>query len=149
MVLQLELENPANWVPRDSQGFTATVDTPLPEYMSVVEFTSNVIGLLVDNAAAKETWNFAGWLERRINLPFGPSSTTSVIDYRKLWLRQKMLLRFPAIVPAYKIGIRFPRWFTQASVTVWEYQGSQGDTIENQLNQVEGKVDQLLLQYPP
>lgn len=145
----LELENPANWVPRDSQGFATTEGVPLPDYLSMVEFTSRIIGVLIDNTEARDTWNFAGWLQRRINLPFGPSSTAAAIDYRKLWLRQKMLLRFPAIVQNYQIGVRFPRWFTQASITIWEYQGPQSEEIEIQLNQVEAKLDTLLQQYPP
>lgn len=145
----LELENPANWVPKDSQGFIAGEDTPLFEYLSAVEFTSPIIGILIDNSEARDTWNLAGWLERRINLPFGPSSATAAIDYRKLWLRQKSLLRFPAGVQSYKIAVRFPRWFTQASITIWEYQGPIGNSVENQLNEVESKIDTLLQQHPP
>lgn len=148
MATILELENPAHWTPRDSHLLTATEATPQLEYLSV-ELTSNIIGVLVDNSEARDTWRFAGWLERRINLPFGPNSTVAAVDYRKLWLQQKQLVRFPAIVPTYKIAVRFPRWFTQASITVWEYQGPQGDSIENQLNQVEVKLDSLLQQHPP
>lgn len=145
----LELENPAHWVPRDFQSFTAAPETPIPDWLSTQNFNSNILGVFVDNSAAKETWHFAGWLSQHIFLPFGPGSGGSTTNDRRLWLRRKQLLIFPAIASVYRIGVRFPKWFTQASITIWEYQGPQSDTVENQLNQVEAKLDTLLQQHPP
>lgn len=144
--MALELENAANWTIKDSQFFTTAAETLLPEYLSV-DLTSNIIGVLVANSEALDTWNWAGWAYQQIQLPFGPGSS-SATNYRKLWLRQKQLLIFPKLISTYKFAVKFPKWFTQASVTVWEYTGPQIDNIENQLNQVEIKIDTLLQSSP-
>lgn len=149
MTAILDLENSANWQPREAQSFVTAPETPIPNWLSTQNFNSNIIGVLVDNSAAKPTWHFAGWLSQHIFLPFGPGSDDSATNDRRLWLRRKQLLIFPAIAPVYRISVRFPRWFTQASITIWEYQGPQGDSIETQLNQIETKLDTLLQQHPP
>jgi hypothetical protein len=74
MTVILELENPEKWQTRDSQFFSTTPQSELPEYVSGVTFASNVIALLVDNAEARSTWNFAGWAAQKINVPVGPNS---------------------------------------------------------------------------
>lgn len=120
MGVSLDLENPENWQPRDSQSLTAAPESPLPDFLSETTFTSKVIAIIIDNPE-KDTWRFAGYLSQKINLPFGPSSLKSNLQPRRLWLRQKQVLIFPEVLPAYKVGIVFPRWFNQASVTLWEY----------------------------
>jgi len=142
MVFVLDLENPANWTIKDSQFFTVPPKFLLPEYLSV-DITSNIIGILVDNSEARETWNFAGWINQKINLPFGPSFS-STASSRRLWLRQKQLLIFPQLTTTYKIAIQFPKWFDRASVTVWEYVGSQSNSVEIQLQQIQTKLDSVL-----
>jgi len=142
----LDLENPANWQTRDSQSLSAPLEGLLPEYLSKVSFSSSLIAILVDNAEAKDTWTFAGYFAKKINLPFGPPSALSIVDIRRLWLKQKQLLILPKITNSYQVLIRFPKYFTQASVTVWEYQGLD-DT--EQLTQINSKLDALLQQHPP
>jgi hypothetical protein len=144
----LELEKIENWEPRLAQSFTTIPKTPLIEYTPILEFTSNVIAALIDNSEALDTWYSAGWISQRINLPFGPS-TTSSINSQRLRLRQKQLLIFPKLTPTYKISVQFPRWFTQASVTIWEYTGVQSEGVENQLVEIQSKLDTLLQQHPP
>lgn len=141
MTLILELENLEHWIIRDSQTF-ATANAPLTEYLSVVTFSSNIIGIVVTVDNAPETWDFAGWLSQIINLPFGSNFTGSGVNDRRLWLRRKQLLIFPQLASTYKIAIQFPKWFTQASITIWEYLGPQIDTVEQ-------KLDTLLQQHPP
>jgi len=123
----LELDNATNWTVKDSQFFTVPPEMLLPEYLSV-DLTSNIIAVLVANGEALDTWNWAGWSCQQIQLPFGPSSN-SAVNWRKLWLKNKQLLVFPKLVTTYKLFIRFPKWFTQASVTIWEYTGLQIENI--------------------
>jgi hypothetical protein len=130
MTIILELENSANWAIKDSQFFTASSELLLPEYLSV-NLTSNIIGVLVSNGEARDTWNWAGWSCQHIQLPFEPNSS-STVNWRKLWLKQKQLLIFPKLVTTYKLFIRFPQWFSQVSITVCEYTGSQVDNVNNQ-----------------
>jgi len=117
----LDLENPANWQIRDSQFFSTAPENELPEYTSVT-FTSNVIVTLVDNAEAKETWKFAGWISQRINVLVGPASIPTTVNDHRLWLHRKQLLIFPPDITIYQVTIRLPSWFKQASITIWEYQ---------------------------
>jgi hypothetical protein len=146
MSIVLELENLQNWQIRDSQFFTTILPAPLPEYISAWNFTSTIIAVLIDNSEARETWNWAGSICQKINLPFGPSSN-SYSAYQPLRLRQKQLVIFPRLVPAYEIAIQFPKWFTRASVTIWEYTGPTDDT-EIQLSQIQTKLDSLLSRPP-
>jgi hypothetical protein len=60
-----------------------------------------------------------------VNVPVGPVSILTTVNDRRLWLRRKQLLIFPADISTYQVTIRFPKWFSQASVTVWEYTGPQ------------------------
>lgn len=143
----LELENAANWIIRDSQFFQVAPKSHLPNYLSLETFNSNVIGVFIDNAEARDTWNFAGWFSQVIHLPFGPNLAQSTINDRRLWLRRKQLLVFPRLASGYKIAIRFPSWFSQVSITIWEYQGVQVDALEAQLIQVQEKLDTLLNKY--
>lgn len=140
MPLQLELEKPEHWILRDSQALTTTT-LPLSEYSSIVTFNSNIIGVLVEVAGAPETWKFGGWMWQKINLPFGLTNP-SILNYRKLFLRQKQLFIFPSHLPPYKLAARFPDWFPSASIRIWEYLGPQIDTVEQ-------KLDTLLQQHPP
>jgi|SRR6478672_6133027 len=143
----LDLENSANWQPRLAQSFVASPDNSLPEYAPNFDFNSNIIAVLVDNSEAPDTWYSAGWLSQRINLPFGPSAASN-LNSTRLFLKQKQLLIFPKIVATYKISVRFPRWFTQASITVWEYAGVESANIDTQLAEIQDKLDNLL-QHPP
>ena len=123
MSFLLDLDNSANWTPKDAQFFTSSSENLLSEYLSP-DLNSNILGVLISNSEAKDTWNFAGYGCQQIQLPFGPNSS-STTNYRKLWLKNKQLLIFPELVSTYKLFIRFPKWFTQASVTVWEYRQQQ------------------------
>lgn len=118
----LELKNPEKWQTRDSQFFSLATENELSQYTSSIDFTSNVVAVLVDNSEARESWKFAGWISRAINLPVGPASIPAKVNYRRLWLREKQLLIFPQDVDTYRLIVQFPKWFTQASITVWEYQ---------------------------
>jgi len=124
--MTIDLENSENWEPRLAQSFTTNLETPLAEYAPNFDFTSNIICCLVDNSEALPTWYSAGWISQKINLPFGPNTRGSTSN-KRLRLREKQLLIFSKLTPTYKISIYFPKWFTQASVTVWEYTGSQID----------------------
>lgn len=117
----LDLENSVNWFIRDSQFFVTLPNNHLPSYTSNINFTSNIIAVFVENSEALDTWNYAGRLSQIINLPFGPNSTGSAVDNQRLWLRRKQLLIFPQLTPTYKILVQFPKWFTQVSITIWEY----------------------------
>lgn len=120
----LDIENPEKWETRDSQFFSSTPELLLPEYVSVA-LNSNVIAVFVDNASALETWYFGGWLAQKINLPVGPPSIPTRKSKHRLWLREKQLLIFPETITNYQITVRFPKWFRNASITVWEYQNTQ------------------------
>jgi len=127
MTVILDLENSANWTIKDSQFFTTLPEFLLPEYVSV-ELSSNIISVFVANSEALDTWNWAGWACQQIQLPFGPNFN-STVSWRKLWLRKKQLLIFPKLVTSYNLFVKFPKWFTQASITLWEYTGPQPDAI--------------------
>lgn len=142
----LDLENPANWLLKDSQFFIAIPNDHLPEYTPAFDFNSNIVAVLVYNSEALATWHSAGWISQEINLPFG-SSAASNASNKRLRLGNKQLLIFSKLVSTYKISVRFPPWFTQASITIWEYTGAQDEGIGNQLTEIQNKLDTLLQQH--
>ncbi|MCC3473310.1 MAG: hypothetical protein JGK38_23935 [Microcoleus sp. PH2017_15_JOR_U_A] len=148
MSVPLNLESSENWEQRLAQSFVTTPENLLPEYAPNFEFNSNIIAVLVDNSEALDTWYSAGWISQRINLPFGSTAASSV-NATRLRLREKQLLIFPKLTATYKISVRFPRWFTQASITIWEYTSLQAENMENQLSEIQGKLDTLLQRHPP
>lgn len=136
MALELELENPLHWIIRDSQGLSTDLTvSPLPEYSSIVSFTSNIVGVTIEIAGAPDTWKFGGWMWQKISLPFGGANISpSTLNYRKLFLGRKQLFVFPSYLPSYKLGAQFPKWFPNASIKIWEYLGPQIDTVEQKLD---------------
>ncbi len=123
MTLILELENPIHWILRDSQTITFP-ESSIPEYLSIVSFSSNIIGVLATVEDAPDTWDFAGYIHQRINLPFGFNGSPAQLNSRKLFLRRQQLFVFPDFLPPYKLSIIFPRWFSSATIRIWEYLGS-------------------------
>ena len=141
MALTLELQKPEHWIIRDSQIFT-TVLVPLSDYLSLVTFSSNIIGVVIIVDSAPETWDFAGWISQKIYLPFGTSTDSSLLNYHKLFLRRRQLIVFPDFLSPYQLSVSFPRWFPNVSVKIWEYVGPQ-------INPVETKLDILLQKHSP
>lgn len=140
MTLILELEKPEHWIIRDSQTIVFP-ESSIPEYSSIVTFSSNIIGVLATVEDAPNNWEFGGYIHQRINFPFGSafSGSSAQLNPRKLFLRRQQLFIFPDFLPPYKLSIDFPRWFPSASIKIWEYLGPQIDTVET-------KLDTLLLQ---
>lgn len=140
MTLQLELEKAEHWIIRDSQVlFTA----PFPEYSSIVSFSSNIIGVIVEVAEAPDTWKFGGWMWQKVSLPFGGANvSSSALNHRKLFLRRKQLFIFPLHLSSYQLAAQFPSWLPNVSVKIWEYVGPQ-------INPVETKLDILLQKHSP
>lgn len=126
MTLILELEQPIHWVIRDSQTIVFP-ESSIPEYSSIVTFSSNIIGVLVTVEDAPNTWEFGGYLHQRINLGFGGFSTPAQLNPRKLFLKRQQLFVFPDYLPPYKLSIDFPKWFPSAKIMIWEYLGPQID----------------------
>lgn len=142
MTLILELENPIHWILRDSQTIVFP-ESSIPEYSSIVTFSSNIIGVLATVEDAPNTWEFGGYMHQKVNLGFGSASPgTAQLNPRKLFLKRKQLFVFPDYLPPYKLSINFPKWFPSAKIMIWEYLGPQIDTVEQ-------KLDTLLQQHPP
>lgn len=140
MTLILELEKPIHWILRDSQTITFP-ESSIPEYSSIVSFSSNIIGVLATVEDAPNTWEFGGYMHQEINLGFGGNLSPAQLNSKKLFLRRKQLFIFPDFLPPYKLSVDFPRWFPSASIKIWEYLGPQIDTVEQKLD--------TLLQRPP
>ncbi|MEG4484848.1 hypothetical protein [Microcoleus sp. D2_18a_B4] len=151
--LLAEFGNNTNWLQSDSQNFTGY---GIPNYIPPYEFEKHILAIHVSNSEAKESWNFAGWVSQKIRLGVGPNQAAEPVANRKLWLRRTQLLIFQPLATTYTLEIGFPRWFKQASLTIWEYWGPQADSTENKIGIVQGtlirlenKIDTLLQQHPP
>lgn len=148
MTLLVELNNAANWIQSDSQNFNGK---PIPEYAPPYQFEKHILAIFVNNPEPNQNWRFGGFLSQKIQLGIGPSSGAESVSSRKLWLGRTQLLIFPKLTTTYTLLFRFPYWFNQVDLTLWEYWGPEADSIGNQIFdahnsviRVENKINLLL-----
>ncbi len=161
--LVLNLSDSANW----EQFYSTSVDavttdngskyTPIPEIVIPSLVYSRIIAVYVNCANAKPTWHFAGFINQKINLGItvGSLPDSDAVSKRKLYLNRisliifpKFLNRisliiFPKLVTNYSVSFEVPRWFQQASIILWQYTGSESDSTEDLINQLQGDVSRI------
>jgi hypothetical protein len=155
--MSYQFDNAQNWQEFYSQNFfaqqlTANRFQPIPEITVPILLDSHVITVYVASASAKETWQFAGFLNQRfaVSVTLGGSYDANVISKRKLWLNKNTLLIFRKITDYYAVSIEIPKWFKDAYVVFWKYIGPV--PVENwdltevlaSLSQIEQKVNTIL-----
>ncbi|MBG1240725.1 hypothetical protein [Nostoc sp. NZL] len=124
---------------------------PIPEIAIPFLLDKFILAVSVEtDVPADSIWRFAGYINQKIStgLVVGGSQDATTVKGQPLFLSQINLILFEKISTSYAVGIKVPRWFPRASVTVWEYTGVDDTSEEILLNQEFGninfKLDQIL-----
>ncbi|MCC5641072.1 hypothetical protein LC593_35655 [Nostoc sp. CHAB 5844] len=156
----VELSNSNNWqsiystninavqVPMQNGGY---IHSPIPEIVVPLVINKFILAVSVNtDVPTNSIWKFAGYLNQKIStgLVVGGTQDAVTVRGRPLSLDQINLIFFPKFSTSYSVSVKVPKWFTRATVTVWEYTGIDDTSEEILLSQefanINFKLDQLL-----
>ncbi|MBL1179449.1 hypothetical protein [Pantanalinema sp. GBBB05] len=134
------------------QTFLAPSDTrdgktyysPMPSQSFVIE-NSHLLMIGIKTSRSRPTWFTGGWASQR--LLFVPSSTSEFLAViqarnRRIPLDTMTLFEADRQMPIWLLALRFPRWFLDARVEIWRYDGRDVDLFQR-LDALEAKIDGL------
>ncbi len=159
----VELSNSDNWqsiystninavqVPMQNGGYLAS---PIPEISVPFVLDKFILAVSVDtDVPSGSTWRFAGYINQKIStgLVVGGSQDATTVKGQPLFLDQINLILFNKISTSYGVSVKVPKWFTRASVIVWEYTGvddtSEEILLTQELANINFKLDQIQGQF--
>lgn len=156
----VELNNSDNWESIYSTNVNAVqvpmqdgryLINPIPEIVVPFLLDKFILAVSVDtDVPADSIWRFAGYINQKIStgLVVGGSQEATTVKDQPLFLNQINLILFEKISTSYAVGIKVPKWFPRASVTVWEYIGvddsSEEILLTLEFGNINFKLDELL-----
>lgn len=118
----MDLSNPDLWVIRYIQSFTGDavrgLDIPIPVF-DTPGLGDRFIRVRVTSSTARANWSFAGTAKQIISA----GGVESVNQRFRFELNDSLLCDLPDF-NLYKLRIKFPRYFTQATISIFGYVGS-------------------------
>jgi hypothetical protein len=155
----LQLSNAANWEQIYNTSVAAvniTPDTHVPIAEITVPFLidTHVLAVYITTDVPEgREWFFAGYLNQKfeLGLTVGGTPEADELSRRKLSINRIKLIILPKITANYAISFSVPKWFKSVQITVWQYIGTDYDSIEQTINQdiqpalarIESKVDAI------
>lgn len=121
-------------------GNTYYLPIPLKSWMIS---DSYLLMIGVESAGTKSSWYTGGWASQRLLfLPSTTSTFLATVETRSKRLRKSALTLFEAekFMSPWLLAIQFPRWFTNASVEIWRYDGTDLDVFQR-IDQLEGLIN--------
>jgi len=155
-IRQLELSNGANWIVKADVTLNAvSIENPnriysIPEYSVATTFTSPIAAFLVLCPDARAYWTYGGYARQTISvgLPMGQDFST-VIDIQHRLTFGKLTIRFfPTYILEYGLRITLPWYMRRASLTVWEYLGTDIDLLYQTAVNTEINTTEILSRLP-
>lgn len=139
MTRNLELGTESNWHLQYSDSIPATSianDTSgNPIYQKITEiilpttFDKPIIAVSINTTVpAGKLWKYAGYLTRSLTIGLGAAY---VDEYsKKLFLGKFNLIVFNDLNINYFLSIQVPKWFINANIAVYQYEGTDSTTLE-------------------
>ncbi len=156
----VELNNSDNWQSIYSTNVNAVqvpmrdgknLVSPIPEIVVPVLLDKFILAVSVGTDVPENSiWRFAGYLNQKIStgLVIGGGQDATTVKGQPLFLDQINLILFQKISTDYAVSVKVPRWFTRASITVWEYTGvddtSESILLGQEFANINFKLDRLL-----
>lgn len=146
-----DVGNSANWQFAISETRSLIVGN-IPKFSLPIQLDKQVIAARVDSVSARDTWYFAGnvFQEVRLGILVG-GQPDAIASRQKIWLNQFHLFFLPKLSSSYVLSYKPPKWFQDATISVWEYTGldpvtpdSDHAQIVQQLTEIESKINTLL-----
>jgi hypothetical protein len=123
---------------------------PIPEIAVPFVLDKFILAVSIEtDVPSNSIWRFAGYINQKIStgLVVGGNQDATTVKGQPLFLNQINLILFPKISTNYSVSVKVPKWFTRASVIVWEYTGVDDTSEEILLTQefanINFKLDNL------
>jgi hypothetical protein len=117
----MDLSNPSLWVIRYVQSFTGDavlgLDVPIPVF-DTPDLSDRFLRVKVTSSTAKSNWVYGGSAKQIISA----GGVEAVNKRIGLELNQVLLVDLPGF-SVYKLRVKLPRYFTQATISIFGYTG--------------------------
>jgi hypothetical protein len=81
-------------------------------------------------------WRYAGRVRQILPTALGDS----FVDDKSLFLGKRNLIFFPDILSNYTINYLPPSWFVDVNVTIYQYEGADTTTLENDIQAIKEAI---------
>ncbi|WP_017652292.1 hypothetical protein [Fortiea contorta] len=151
MARNLQLGIESNWALQYSNSFPAVTHlndgSGQPIYERITEiivpivFDKPIIAVSVTTTVpVGKIWKYAGYLRRSLTTGLGASF---VGEPERLFLGKFNLIVFDDLNINYFVSIQVPKWFISANVAIYQYEGINKTTLEDDIKAIELKIDAL------
>ncbi|WP_353930962.1 hypothetical protein WJM97_22330 [Okeanomitos corallinicola TIOX110] len=147
---QLQLNDPDNFSLVYTVSIPATcmmlngeeVCARLTRIIVPIIFNSQIMSVSVSTSVpAGSIWEFAGTLSKIVSTAIGDSISE---EKKPLFLGERNLICFDEVKADYRITILPPKWFKDISIGIYQYEGTDINTLDINLARIESKIDTLL-----
>ncbi len=147
-----DADNSSNWEQIYSGSFAATypqgqqipVYTPIPRTLLPVNIDSSLLAIYVQSTDYPNTQKYLGRVIQSIVSNGTFPTATANSKGAGLWSNETTLIEFTEYDDNYQLLLVPKYYIEQITLTVFKYIGSTNYEVENRLNIIEGKIDQLL-----
>jgi hypothetical protein len=119
----MDLSNPSLWQLSYIQSFNSefirALNIPIPEF-DTPNFEGRITRIKVTNSRARDNWKYAG----RCNQIINAGNVSSAVKTYGLELNQDRVIIWEDF-SLYNLRIKFPKYFSQATISIFQYTGSQ------------------------
>jgi hypothetical protein len=147
----LQLGTESNWQLQYSDSFPAVTflndAAGNPIYEKIVEiqvptvFDKPIIAVSITTTVpVGKIWKYAGYLSRSLTTGLGASFTGK---RESLFLGKFNLIVFDDLNINYFLSIQVPKWFINANIAIYQYEGTDTDDLAEDLARIELKIDSI------
>ncbi|MEH2306998.1 hypothetical protein [Nostoc sp.] len=144
MARNLQLGIESNWALQYSDSFPAVSylndSAGNPIYQRITEinipvvFDKNIIAVSVNTTVpVGKIWKYAGYLRRSLTTGLG---STFVGESETLFLGKFNLIIFNDLNINYFLSLQVPKWFINANVAIYQYEGTDMTTLEDDVTAI-------------
>ncbi|MBE9054172.1 hypothetical protein IQ243_28030 [Nostocales cyanobacterium LEGE 11386] len=144
MVRNLQLGTESNWNLQYSNSFPAVsflndkAGNPIYEKITEINvpivFDQPIIAVNISTSVpVGRIWNYAGYLRRSLTTGLGATFTG---ELERLFLGKFNLIIFNDLNINYFVSIQVPKWFINANIAIYQYEGADSTTLEDDIQAI-------------
>lgn len=114
---------------------------PIPPQTLPLLSDRNILAAGCHSDKAKSTWFSGGWLVPVVAC--GGEFLEADFGFYRLPLNSVRLIQIPAIAQSYKLRFQIPAWFEEISLSVYQYIGTEADSTEELIHELQTQISQL------
>lgn len=152
MTANFDADNTSNWVQIFNnsyqinyiQGKSTKVYQPIPPTELAVNIDSPLIAVYCTSTDYPSKQVYLGSIVQQVNVPGNLPTTYALGKGKGIYSNQTVLAKFTEFDDNYSLLLRPKYYVEQLTITIYKYVGSTYFVLEERLNTVEVKVDQIL-----